>query len=236
MKYIQKGRRPHPYVRWCSNVAGTDKEDYRELPRSEKEALLKALIQEQGALCAYTMRRIGEDSSHIEHIKPQGQCRADKPGSDLDYANLVACFPRDGMKAPYRYGAQQKDDWWEGGGESFVSPLQEACEKRFRFDMGGNITAVGANAAAATTIKVLALDHPSLTEDRKRVIEEFIYGPAGEAALSHSEATRAEAALCSRYAHGYFREFCIAIRHALEEYLRVLRRRAQRKKAVRGRN
>ena len=107
MKHIQKAGAPRGYSQWCANVAGTNKADYRELPATEKQALLAALIIEQGALCAYTMRRIGADSAHVEHIKPESRCRADQPESDLDYGNMVACFPRDGMKRACRYGARK---------------------------------------------------------------------------------------------------------------------------------
>ena len=68
MKHIQKAGAPRGYSQWCATVVGTNKADYRELPATEKQALLAALIIEQGALCAYTMRRIGADSAHVEHI------------------------------------------------------------------------------------------------------------------------------------------------------------------------
>jgi uncharacterized protein (TIGR02646 family) len=235
MKYIQKSNGPRIYIRWCADVAGTAKEDYRELPVAEKEALLGALIQEQGELCAYTMRRIADGSSHVEHIKPQVVCRAHGVGEDLNYANLVACFPRDGMKARYRYGAQRKDNWWDNGGALFVSPLHPACEQRFDFDIDGTISPVRDNPAAVATIKVLALDHESLTEDRKRVIEEFIYGPAGDAALSAAQAVMAQASICNRFAQGHFAEFCVAIRHALGHYVSILNKRARRNRAIRRR-
>ena len=233
MKYIQKAGCPHGYSQWCTAVAGTNKADYRELPATEKHVLLAALITEQGALCAYTMRRIGADSAHVEHIKPESRCRADQPQSDLDYGNMVACFPRDGMKRAYHYGAQKKDNWWENDGAEFVSPLHPTCEHRFRFDLGGKIAAVGNHPAALATIRVLALDHASLTEDRKRVIEEFIYGPQGDNPLSPANAQRALQTICDRHSQGLFYEFCIAIRHALEAHLKAIRRLAQRRRATR---
>jgi uncharacterized protein (TIGR02646 family) len=194
---------------------------------------LAALITEQGALCAYTMRRIGADSAHVEHIKPESRCRADQPESDLDYGNMVACFPREGMQRAYRYGAQKKDNWWENDGAEFVSPLHPACEHRLRFGLDGKITAVIKHLAALATIKVLALDHESLTEDRKRVIEEFIYGPQGDDPLSSANAQRALQTICERDRQGRFYEFCIAIRDALEAHVKAIRRLAQRRRAAR---
>ena len=233
MKYIQKAGCPHAYSQWCAAVAGTGKSNWREVPAAQKGPLLLALVTEQGELCAYTMRRIDKDSSHVEHIKPQSRCRADLPGSDLDWGNLVACFPRDGMNKSYRYGAQKKDHWWENDGAEFVSPLQPTCERRFRFGVDGKIAAVGKHAAAVTTIEILALDHRSLAEDRKRVIEEFIYGPNGDNPLSPANAQRARQTICGRDGHGRFYEFCMAIRDALEGHLTALRKLGQRRRAAR---
>lgn len=235
MKYIQKRGRPPQYARWCASVVGSNKEDFREIPSAEKNALLNALIGEQGRLCAYTMRRIEEDTSHVEHIKPQSLCRTEHRGTDLDYRNLVACFPRDGMSRRCRYGAQEKADWWENDGASFVSPLHPACEQRFRFDLDGTITPVGNRQDAVATIEILALDHASLTEDRKRVIVEFIYGPNGDSPLSPAQANQAAAVICAPDTRGHFREFCVAIRHALAEYLKFVARLARKRKGVRRR-
>jgi uncharacterized protein (TIGR02646 family) len=235
VKFIQKAGCPHAYSSWCAGVAGTEKSDWREVPPATKAELLRALVHEQGALCAYTMRRIDNSSAHVEHIKPQSRCRADARGSDLDYDNLVACFPRAGMKAAYRYGAQKKENWWANDGAEFLSPLQNTCERFFRFDLDGEISAVGDRAAGVMTIGVLGLDHPSLVEDRKRVIEEFIYGPRGDEPLSQANALRARGAICIRDGRGYFYEFCVAIRGAVDDYLDSLARLARRRKAARRR-
>lgn len=233
MKFIQKAGCPHAYSSWCSGVAETDKADWRQVPSAKKAQLLEALLKEQGGLCAYTMRRIDNSSAHVEHIKPQSRCRADVHGSDLDYDNLVACFPRDGMMTAYRYGAQKKDRWWENDGAEFVSPLQKACERVLRFGIDGQIEAVGTGAAPRTTINVLGLDHKSLTEDRKRVIEEFIYGPKRDDPLSPANAKRARDTICVRDGHGRFYEFCVAIRGAIDDHLSSLTKLAQRRQAAR---
>jgi antitoxin HigA-1 len=115
----------------------------------------------------------------------------------------------------------------------FVSPLHPACEHRFRFDLNGNIAAVANHPSALATIQILALDHESLTEDRKRVIEEFIYGPQGDDPLSPANAQRALQAICNQDRQGRFYEFCIAIRDALEAHVRAIRRLAQRWRAAR---
>ena len=232
MKYIRKKGCPHGYAQWCRSVAGTDKSRWSEMPSGVKGPLLGTLLSEQGQLCAYTMRRIERGSSHIEHIKPQSRCRAELPGSDLYYVNLVACFPADGMHQQYRYGAQKKDNWWEHDGAKFISPLQPKCEQRFRFDLEGEVVAVNDHAAAMTTIEVLGLNHKSLIEDRQRAITELIYGPDGREPLSPASAQRLRRTICD-LRHGYFYEFCVALKDALSEYLSTIKKLAKRRIAAR---
>ena len=223
MKYIQKAAAPRAFTDWRARVRGTDKEKFGELPAAEKAVLINALMGEQGGLCAYTMRHSEETSSHIEHIKPQTVCRAEQPGNDLDYQNLVACFPREGMKSQYRYGAQARGYWWNP--PLFVTPLQPNCEARFRFNLYGEVAALDGDAAAAETLKRLALDHKSLTEDRRRVIEDFIYSEP----LTVTAAQRWIAQVAQRKKDGQFIEFCIAIRHALEDYLKNLEKHRRKR-------
>ena len=233
MKHIQKTGCPQSYSHWCAKVAGTSKSDWREVPSDQKEQILTGMITEQGGLCAYTMRRIDSSSSHVEHIKPQSRCRTELPGSDLDYTNLVACFPRHGMKAGFCYGAQLKGNWWDNNGAEFVSPLKPVCEQVFQFKLDGKIEAVGERNEAKTTIDVLGLNHKSLTEDRKRAIDEFIYGQSGADPMSAAAVRRARDTICDRRKDGSFNEFCVALRGGLTEHMAVLTKRRQRKRYAR---
>ena len=227
MKYIQKGGVPNEYRRWCREVRGTQKEDYREMPSEVKGVALAALVKDQGRICAYTMKRVDPDSSHIEHIKPESLCRNEMKGADLDFGNLLACFPREGMRRTYRYGAQEKGSWWDS--TLFVSPLVPACERRFRFNIDGEISAVGANEAASKTIEVLALDNEALTEDRRRAIREFLYGKDGSAPLSRAKASRLKETVCVR-SGGQFVEFCVAFRDALDEHIKYVEKIGRKRK------
>lgn len=234
MKHIRKAGVPHFYKEWRKTVKGTANEDYPNgLMNPTKGKLHDTLLTEQGYLCAYTMKRIGSDNSHIEHIKPESLCREDLVGSDLDYENMVACFPAYGMVRRYRYGAQERGDWWDNGGAEFVKPLDPNCEKRFRFDLNGNIEAVGGHAAAKATIKKLGLGHDTLTEDRELVIHEFIYGETRDAPLSMAKAKLSAGSICTLNNQGEFNEFCVAIRDALAEHLKNLNKLSQKKKFAR---
>ena len=53
----------------------------------------QSMLEEQGYLCAYTMQRIASTADcHTEHIVPQSQPNQ-PPYLDIDYSNLLACFP-----------------------------------------------------------------------------------------------------------------------------------------------
>jgi uncharacterized protein (TIGR02646 family) len=60
---------------------------YGAMPQGVKPAIQESLLQEQGYVCAYCMRRIGAGSMKIEHWDPQ----ANHDGNDLDYANMLGC-------------------------------------------------------------------------------------------------------------------------------------------------
>lgn len=221
MKYIIKNGTPPNYADWCRIAHECNYEDFRRLQNPEKAMLRQELLKEQGWIYAYTMQRIDENNSHIEHIKPQSLCREDQIGSDLDYNNLVACFPVDGMSSEGQYGAQKKANWWKNDGTEFISPLNPACESFFHFDLNGNITPARADKAAITTIKVLALDHPILIGDRKGVITEFIFR-SGSDSLSKPEAIKLMRTICNRDKEGRYHTYCTIIRDALHEYLKIL--------------
>jgi uncharacterized protein (TIGR02646 family) len=227
MKFVSKGGSPHEYRGWCRSVVGSSKERYDEVPGPIKAIVLDALSKDQGDICAYTMRRIGRTTSHVEHVKPESICVQDRVGSDLDFSNMVACFPRDGMPRKWRYGAQKKANWWVPA--RFVSPLDPSCEKRFHFNLDGEVSAVRVNDAALSTIHVLGLDNETLTEDRRRAIQEFIYGEDGRNPLSKAKASRLRSEVCSK-SDGKYAEFCVAIRDALDDYLKYVEKLARKKK------
>lgn len=233
MKFVRKAGAPHAYRAWRKTMKGQPNEDFPHgLQNPLKKELHDALLHEQGYLCAYTMKRVGYATSHIEHIKPESVCREEVRGSDLDYENMVACFPKEGMETAYRYGAQKRGSWWDNDGAEFITPLNPACERHFRFDGEGNIKAVGELAAAKKTIEKLGLDHETLTEDRKLAIQVFVYGDKGDDPISIPKAKAGMASMGRPNRAGEFPEFCVAIRHALEDHVATLTKIARKKKFV----
>ena len=79
MIYIQKGEEPHELIEY-------KKQEYAYFDGAPKASIRKKLLEEQGCLCAYCMRRINEESMKIEHWYPENQL--DDVGS-LDYKNML---------------------------------------------------------------------------------------------------------------------------------------------------
>jgi uncharacterized protein (TIGR02646 family) len=218
MKYINKTNPPQTYSDWCNTQRDLGVNySFGSLQNPEKEDLHRTLVKEQGHLCAYTMKRISYENSHLEHIHPQHHCQN---GLDLEYTNLIACFPKGNLKSKCSYGAQKKDNWWANGGSEFISPLNENCELKFFFSLNGEISPARSNCSKAiTTIRVLNLNEESLVYDRKKSIEEFIFGT--QDLLSPAEADHAIDEIWRPNEGGILHEFCIAIHDALYEYLDI---------------
>lgn len=80
----------HKLVKFQQDINGT----YPNLTREIKDDLLKALLEEQGYICAYCMQKINQSNSSIEHIIRQSFI--DENGynlgeeNQLNYENLLA--------------------------------------------------------------------------------------------------------------------------------------------------
>ena len=168
MKFIRKGAEPDALLEWKqANAAVPQNLRYGNLPASVKSKMVEALFREQGGLCAYTMKRLGDARDcHIEHVLPQ------HPHEDkaLDFKNMVACFPANGGDKSHGYGAALKEDY-DPRQRAFVSPLDSACELQSRFDLDGKVK--HQSEAAKATIKLLDLCNRRLEQDRAAAIRGF---------------------------------------------------------------
>jgi uncharacterized protein (TIGR02646 family) len=87
MIQINKGSEP---VKWTEKKSTPNFTQYESITE-----LREALLEEQGYICAYCMRRIPakdvnvDATSKIEHIKSQ----VDRPDLQLNYANMAICCP-----------------------------------------------------------------------------------------------------------------------------------------------
>lgn len=243
MKKINKSQQPQALLQWRTSNAGMPQNlKYNEggFPRSD---VLEGLLRDQGYLCAYTLKRIKADGAHIEHIKPQCVCEAEDAlrrtngeacaRQDISWHNMIACFPRPNASRP-EYGAVVKAQWWDEA--LFVSPLSQNCEQRFRYRRDGSVAvAVVGDEAAEETIGRLNLNSLRLQELRRNaILAAGIHPKAPKAITSQAKVQRLIHGWQQRYEDQSFAEFCTAMIHAAQEYLRWLQRQAQRRAFAQG--
>jgi uncharacterized protein (TIGR02646 family) len=175
MRYIKKESCPPSLTKWIAMNRSLPNFEYSSLPGEVKEDLKRALLLEQGYLCAYTGLRIEEGTHHIEHMISQATClAAGKPERTVDYHNIVACYP--GAHDPNPgFGAlhkDQKENWPAIGEESnFLKPTDATCEARLRYLDNGGIRAENpGDYSAAITIAKLNLKDQALVRLRREAL------------------------------------------------------------------
>ncbi|MBK4732795.1 TIGR02646 family protein [Oxynema sp. CENA135] len=224
MRRIRKTHPPKEFLDWLQVNKGLDC-SYGALQGKEAHSALKLhLLKEQGYLCAYTGISISVEESHIEHLKPQSLCRnVPNPGNfdyleDVEYRNMVACFPKDGGDTSYGYGAPIKAGWWDE--EEFISPCQEDCERKFSYQWSGKICPTDENdRAAMTTIENLGLDARRLRERRRKAIKGF-FGFGSKKPLTKKEAKNILGKLGQPdRSTGQLKEFCFVFEQLLPKYI-----------------
>lgn len=112
---IKKGREPDKLLRYRQQ----DGASYEQMDKEVKEELLEKLLEEQGHICAYCMRRIPERRTlpvgiapvTIEHWLPRNPEGKGDIGQGLDYRNMFAvcsgnrgCGSKGGLTCDARRG------------------------------------------------------------------------------------------------------------------------------------
>jgi len=226
MKTIRKGAPPQELINWKRDNADVPQNLFYGAGGFPAEAVRRSLLTEQFHLCAYTMRRLAADnidtrsSCHIEHVLPQ--CRK-VLGEDVDYQNMVACYPPSQSKIACEFGAHSKADFdpSEGG---FVSPLSNNAQEQFMFDADGNIK--GRTDDASATINILNLNCKVLVNDRAAAIKGYLQ-PKGKR-ISAQSARRLAQHIIQNDAQLCLPAYCIAIAQAALQYADREERRAGR--------
>ncbi|BAU10233.1 hypothetical protein LEP3755_07140 [Leptolyngbya sp. NIES-3755] len=224
MRWIRKQNEPRQLTEWRLKYKKDPNLGY-ELLRKNKEAIAAvhfSLLEEQGYLCAYTGTGIDENSSHIEHIKPQTHCQ---PIETVTYTNIVACCPGANKPDP-PYGAKKKDHWPSPAeAHLFVSPLEPSCESKFRYAKNGEIKYQAGDLAAQITIKKLGLNHKLLIATRKATIQ-GVLGKTNNLSLKDAKQRLKQ---LQNQNSGKLEPFCFVIIQALEKYIKSIEfRRAQK--------
>ena len=217
MKRIKENKPPKELIAWthakAKNVDGKLMNwGYSDMPADLRRKVKLCLIREQGALCCYTGRRIDDDTSHIEHLKPQEKCVKHE---DTDYSNILAAYPSANFPGRLAYGAHKKANWYDP--ILFIHPLRDDCEKRITYKDDGSIKPTRSNdKAAIETITKLDLDNDDLKNLRSTAIHTALF----EEQLSKGDVQKLYKAMDSQNAKGQLREYCFAIKQACERYLK----------------
>ena len=191
-----------------------------------RDAIKDALLLEQGYLCAYTMKSLASrDGCHIEHIIAQSV--GTEGLEDIDYGNMLACFPPSNSAIECSYGAKCKDNY-DVLKKPFLSPLDPSVKYVFCFWDDGIIE--GKNDAAVASINVLDLNCAVLKNDRAAAIHGFLLR-RNKKELSAAEARRLAVEVVKPNANGRLTAFCEALSQAALRYAEKAERRAAR---VRG--
>jgi uncharacterized protein (TIGR02646 family) len=230
MKRISKTNAPPALLDWIQQNKNLNC-TYDDLLGTPAHIALKAqLLKEQGYLCAYTGLRISADTSHVEHLKPQTKC---VDLEDVEYRNVVACFPKDGGDKSQGFGAPFKGGWWNEA--EFVSPCQEDCERRFSFNWSGIVApTLTDDQAALKTIEIIGLnkdpqDNPETQpgryhlQDRRRdaIKGLFRFGKNSRTkSLTQAEAKRILRAIVQPNQSGQLTEFCFVFEQLLPRYIK----------------
>ena len=169
MKWIKKCPEPPALADWKAQVSDDWQPTYATLGGTVKQAVVQALLSEQGAICCYCERSLAVGDLHIEHFRPQHDPQVDP----LDFSNMLCSCQNQLTRGEPRHCGNLKGDWFEA--ELLVSPLDPTCETRFAFTANGQIRPTNEmDQAAMTTIDKLGLNIRKLQDLRASAIAPFL--------------------------------------------------------------
>lgn len=167
MRYIRKGSEPESLTQYkMESNAYFDGYDRKDDVRAR-------LMEEQGFLCAYCMRRIKNISDvKIEHIVPQSSLK-ENPRKALDYRIMVGVC----------YGNEKKGrgkncltcDAHRGNKDIEVTPLDENIIRQIKYDSDNGYIESDDSAINESLDKILNLNYDGpdayLPQNRKAALE-----------------------------------------------------------------
>lgn len=144
-----------------------------------KEEICRALLVEQGHLCAYCMQRITSDSMKVEHWHSQKRYSSEQ----LIYRNMLGCCT--GNEGKGHSPKDQHCDTRKGDRDISINPADPAHHQRMMIRYAGDGTIRSDNAQFDTEIdSILNLNWTQLRRNRKSVFDAVIQ------ALSHKPGPR----------------------------------------------
>ena len=169
MKGNAKGPAPAVLTTWWDENKSEPPPPWDQLRHPEKEAILRALLDEQKHVCVYCGKRItiAFRSSHIEHFRPQSI----HSNLRFHWDNLFASCGPTGQKNTPKLCGDAKGHW---DPMDHIEPTDPLCEQKFVYDGNGAIwpSAIGGEHAQRMIDK-LNLDDDSLNFERLLIVAEL---------------------------------------------------------------
>jgi len=188
MRYIDKSNRCVEFDTWVTEDKPENWRDFPKYPTDVKHVLHNHLWREQQGLCVYCQQAIPEKKtaqsseqirSHIEHIRPRSLPKYS--GLTFDYSNLsVSCQGFDCAatgKPKQEFCEHRKANEYDEN--LFLHPVeQQDIEDHFEYNVIGEIypnpsKSESEQQKANYMIKILALNHKTLTQLRARAAQVF---------------------------------------------------------------
>lgn len=217
MKYIVKKHPPKALL------------DYLKTPNASWEGCpckpewKRSLLEEQGHICAYTMKRIREQDMKIEHFLP----RESYDELELDYKNtLGVCNGNEGFPLEQQYADTRK-----GNSELLhIDPRDPDCERKLKYRENGEIRIddpvladelLDAPGRQPPHRSILNLNHQDLVDGRRSAFEgvKKVLGRKGKAWRRRDIEDMIEK-YNSRNSKGQFEEYCMFVLYRLRKRLR----------------
>ncbi|MEM6966646.1 MAG: retron system putative HNH endonuclease [Bacteroidota bacterium] len=133
-----------------------------------RQLLKKALLEEQGHLCAYCMKRISlkrnralKPRIEVEHFRTQSS----NPELDLDYKNML------GVCNGYTFKSEHCDKSKKDKNLQVLNPLEKTVEAQITFSLNGYLSSKKNNTKVEEDIELLNLNDQNIVEARKKVID-----------------------------------------------------------------
>lgn len=165
---ITKGKEPTEWTK-NKNTPGIDYEN------ADKTALRQALLEEQGGLCGYCMRRIKYidkvvTDTRIEHLKPRAlSLKQNRPEETLSYTNMILCCNGDIDNDGNAHCDRRK-----GEQEISFTPFDDAFIKTISYSsMDGRIKSSNKQYDEEFNT-ILNLNHPRLAANRHKTLEGLV--------------------------------------------------------------
>lgn len=175
---------------------------------AHKDALRQALLEEQGGLCGYCMRRVTFEAgmvtdTRIEHLKPRTLSLAEgKPEETMSYGNMILCCNGDIDRSKNLHCDASK-----GERAIHFKPFDEAAIATFSYSSkDGSIKSSNMDYNQDLN-DVLNLNHPRLAANRLAVIKGLVI-ELGRKAWTRADISRKLAYYSSKTSGGKLHEYC----------------------------